>query len=182
MKKLIAVLFILLLAVSLVSPTSEASTYTLKNKSLKLPNLYSYSNAKAMKSASFKYYGVQLRQNHPTLIKMWGSPKDSTISKTAGMTGGMFTYGSGSNVGVFTMANGTSVSKNKYIIDSIVITDFDRKYELTKIKKYFGTPTSTYSSKTYKSFDYGSYLNMSFTKVGSKWYVDTLNLHKYSFQ
>lgn len=182
MKKLIAVLFTLLLTVSLVSPTSEASTYTLKNKSLKLPNLYSYSNAKAMKNASFKYYSLKLRQNQPTMLKTWGSPKSTTVTKNFGFTVGSYLYGQNSNVLVSTLANGEKAPKNKYIIESFTVFDNSNKYELSKIKKYFGSPTSSSTNGSYKFNDYGNYVSISYKKSGSKWYVDTINLHKYSFQ
>ncbi|WP_158554329.1 hypothetical protein [Macrococcoides goetzii] len=51
MKKIFTLLLTLLVAAVPPAPQASASTYTLKNKSLKLPNLYSYSNAKALKKA-----------------------------------------------------------------------------------------------------------------------------------
>ncbi|WP_414043957.1 hypothetical protein ACMGE9_03935 [Macrococcus sp. EM39E] len=123
MKKIIAVLFTLLLAISLVTPISEASTYTLKNKSLKLPNLYSYSNAKAMKKASFKYYSLKLRQNQPAMLKAWGSPLSNTVTRSFGYTAGSYFYGANSNVLVTTQAVGEKASASKYLIESFTIVD-----------------------------------------------------------
>lgn len=181
MKKIFTLLLTLLVAAVLTAPQANASTYTLKNKSLKLPNLYSYSNAKALKSGTYKYYGLKLRQNQPTMIKTWGNPVDSSVTRGSGLTTGLYTYGADWNVGVFTQANGTKAAKSKYIIDSIIITQLDSKYELSKVRKYFGKPSSSYTSKTYISYDYGNRLSMSFSKSGSKWYVDTVNMYHYVY-
>ncbi|WP_414050938.1 hypothetical protein [Macrococcus animalis] len=182
MKKLLSILFVLLLSITVFSPLSEASTYNLKNKSLNLPNLYSYSNAKAMKNASFKYYSLKLRQNQPTMLNTWGSPASSSVTKSFGYSSGSYFYGADYNVLVSTQATGEKASRSKYLIESFTITSQNNKYELSKIKKYFGSPTSSYTSGNYKSNDYGKYINMTFKKVGSKWYVDTLIMHKYGFQ
>lgn len=182
MKKFLTLLFTLLLTTSIISPITEASTYTLKNQQLKLPNLYSYNNAKAMKNAAFKYYGLKLRKNQPTMLKTWGSPKSTTVTKSFGFTAASYLYGQNRNVLVSTLANVEKTSKNKYIIESFTIVDNNNKYELSKIKKYFGSPTSSTTNGNYKFNDYGNYVSMSYKKSGSKWYVDTINLHKYSFQ
>lgn len=179
MKKFLTLLFTLLLTTSFISPITDASTYTLKNQQLKLPNLYSYSNAKAMKNASFKYYGLKLRQNQPTMLKTWGNPANTSVVRSSGLTTGDYIYGKDWNVSVFTQAYGTKAPKSKYIIDSIVITQLDSKYELSKVKKYFGNPTTSYVSKSYISYDYNNRLSISFTKKGSKFYADTINMYHF---
>ncbi|WP_414055769.1 hypothetical protein [Macrococcus equi] len=183
MKKIISLSLIMLFSLLIVTPQLQASTYALKSKYPVFPNLYSYSNAKAMKSASFKYYGLKLRQNYPTMIKQWGKPSSSTVTRSFGYTAGSYFYGLDNSVLVSTMAKGEKASSSRFIIDSFTISKINHsKYELSKVNKYFGKPTSTTTSGNYKVNDYGNYVNITFTKVGSKWYVDTLNLHRYSFQ
>ncbi|RAI79062.1 hypothetical protein BFS35_012660 [Macrococcoides goetzii] len=104
------------------------------------------------------------------MIKTWSNPTNSSVTRGYGLTSGLYTYGGDWNVGVFTQANGTKAPKSKYIIESIIITQLDSKYELSKVRKYFGKPSSSYISNNYISYDYGNRLSMSFSKSGSKRY------------
>ncbi|MCE4956055.1 hypothetical protein [Macrococcoides caseolyticum] len=183
MKKFTMILVVILFSSSLIAPNSHAASYALKNKYPAFPNLYSYSNAKAMKSAQYKYYGLKLRQTYPSMIKAWGNPASTSVSRSYGYTNGSYFYGKDYSLLVTTMAKGERVSSRKLPIESFTITKLNsKKYELSKVKKYFGSPTSSFTSGKYKSNDYGNHVNITFKKNGSKWYVETLSLHKYSFQ
>ncbi|MCU7558427.1 hypothetical protein [Macrococcus capreoli] len=117
------------------------------------------------------------------MIKTWANLICSSVMRSYGYTNGSYFYGKDYSLLVTTMAKGERVSSRKLPIESFTITKLNsKKNELSKVKKYFGSPTSTFTSGKYKSNDYGNHVSITFNKIGSKWYVETLNLHKYSLQ
>ncbi|ULG72381.1 hypothetical protein [Macrococcus brunensis] len=181
MKKFMTAFLTLALLITLFAPVSEASTYTLKNKALKMPNLYSTTVASQLKSGTFKYYGVKLGNSKRYMYNMWGSAASSSVSRGYGSTDGLYFYGNDWQVTVDASYPNTRISTDKLIVESISIADDYHKYEYSKIKSIFGSPQSIYTDGNYRSINYKDKVDISFTKIGSKWYADEVSYYKYSF-
>ncbi|TDL96625.1 hypothetical protein [Macrococcus carouselicus] len=181
MKKITTVLLAIAMLFVLLAPVSEASTYTLKNKSLKMPNLYSTTIAKQLKSGTYKYYGVKLGNTKKYMYNMWGSAASATVSRGYGSTDGMYTYGNDWQLTASASYPSTKASTDKLIVDYISISDSYHKHEYSKIKSVFGTPQYIYTAGKYRSISYNDVLDISFTKVGTKWYVEDITSSKYNF-
>ncbi|WP_414043994.1 hypothetical protein ACMGE9_04120 [Macrococcus sp. EM39E] len=180
MKKIISSALAVSLVASIFAPTTEAS-HKLRYANIKLPYLYSYTNAKALKNGTFKYYGIKLGNTRKFMVNAWGAPNSSSTSRGYGSTDVTASYGSNGYLYASLSYPSTKANINNTRIEYISIDDDYNKYELTKVNKYFGKPSHTYTSDGYKNYSYGDHLDITYKKIRYKWYVDEITYTNYLF-
>lgn len=180
MKKLIIIFIGMLFFLTILTPNTEAATQNLKYKNLKLPYLYNYTNAKALKNGTYKFYGIGIGNTKKFMVSSWGNPNYSSTSRDGMELAGYYYYGVNENLTVAAYSKNRYTSTNNLKIQSITISDRYKRYELSKVKKYFGTPSSTFTSDGYKYYHYGDILMICFVKSNGKWYVEDIDMTKYS--
>ena len=149
----------------------------MKNANLKMPNLYSYTNAKKMKAGTYKYFGVQAGDIKSKVNKMWGPARRFTKLKYDSKKdrfNRMAFYGSEGQVSLYLMESELYEYRDIfdfYEIESMSFKSEKKEYEYSNVVKYFGKPDDVSKSDDFMLTIYDPNLMIDYEKYKGKWYA-----------